>query len=123
MCNLYDLRLEDCKGFAHSLVAVEIKTIFAPLIRPRVSKNKLKGYESLPLADDYLHNQHINIDILEGFDSYWKFMLPNQVCLQEGLVAQESVFGWVLSGSWTSCSLKGVSSQLLCVNAVSESSL
>ncbi|KAK3878755.1 hypothetical protein Pcinc_016567 [Petrolisthes cinctipes] len=123
MCNLYDLRLEDCKGLVHSLVAVEINTICAPLIRPRVPEDTLRGYEYLPLADDYLHNQHINVDILVGVDSYWKFMLPNQICLQKGLVAQECVFGWVLSGSWTSCSPMGVSTQLLCVNGVSEASL
>ncbi len=123
MSDVYNLRLEDCKGIAHSLVAVEINTICVPLIRPRVPKDKLKGYESLPLADDYLHDQHINVDILVGVDSYWKFMLPNQVCLHEGLVAQESVFGWVLSGSWTSSSPMGANTQLLCVNAVSESTL
>ncbi|KAK3873849.1 hypothetical protein Pcinc_021180 [Petrolisthes cinctipes] len=89
----------------------------------RVPEDTLRGYEYLPLADDYLHNQHINVDILVGVDSYLKFMLPNQICLQKGLVAQECVFGWVLSGSWTSCSPMGVSTQLLCVNGVSEASL
>ncbi|XP_063851761.1 uncharacterized protein LOC135095052 [Scylla paramamosain] len=84
MSDLYDLRSEDCKGIAHSLVAVEINIICVPLIRPRVPKDKLKGYESLPLVDDYLHDQHINVDILVGVDSYWKFILPNQVRLHEG---------------------------------------
>lgn len=123
ICNLYDLKLEDCKGFAHSLVAAEVPTICAPLIRPSVPKSRLKAFESLHLADDYLNNHHLNVDILVGVDSYWNFMLPNQVCQYEGLVAQESVFGWVLSGSWASCNEQRISTQLLCVNAVSESSL
>ncbi|XP_066958114.1 uncharacterized protein [Macrobrachium rosenbergii] len=37
--------------------------------------------------------------MLIGLDLYWKLMLPNKIVCHEGLVAQETVFGWVLSGS------------------------
>lgn len=123
MCDLYDLKLLNSKGQVHSLVAVEIDTICAPLLRPKVPNDILRGYDYLSFADDYFRNQHINVDILVGVDSYWKFMIPNQISLQNGLVAQECVFGWVLSGSWTSCVPMGVSTQLLCVNGVSEANL
>ncbi|XP_066958819.1 uncharacterized protein [Macrobrachium rosenbergii] len=51
-------------------------------------------------------------------------MEPNKTLQSKNLVAQESVFGWVLSGS---CNIPldrvSVTSQLLCVNDVSESDL
>ena len=50
-------------------------------------------------------------------------MLPNQAYSKNGLVAQECVFGRVLSGSWISCSPMEISPQLLCVNGVSKASL
>ena len=52
-------------------------------------------------------------------------MLPKQVLQTGGLVTQESVLGWVLSGSWNaSGSQTGVSTQLLCIgNSVCDSTL
>lgn len=97
-------------------------TIWAPLLRPSVPWDKLKGFASLPLADDYLTNCHVTVDILVQLDAFWKFMLPNQVLQDERLVFQESVFGWVLSGSWTAPdSHTRVSPQLLCVDGISKS--
>ena len=40
----------------------------------------------------------MKVDILIGLDVYWKFMTPEMVCLADGIVAQRSLFGWVLSG-------------------------
>ena len=70
MCNLYDSKLEDCKGVGHSLDAIEIPHICAPLLLSSVTKDTLKGYESIHLADDYFNNCHVTIDILIGLDSY-----------------------------------------------------
>ena len=52
-------------------------------------------------------------------------MLPKQSLQTGGLVTQESVLGWVLSGSWNaSRSQTGVSTQLLCIgNSVCDSTL
>ena len=124
-CNLFDLTLIDCKDVGHSLVAVEIPTICAPLLRSCVPRDKLVGFEALHLADDYMNNRQVTVDIIVGIDAYWNFVLPNQVLQTGGLVAQESVFGWVLSGSWNACgNQKGVSTQLLCIgNNVSDSFL
>ena len=119
---IYDLKLEDCKGVGHFLFAIEIPHILcAPLLRPSVPKDKLKGYESMHLSDDLFNNCHVTVDILVALASYWNFMLANQLRKDEGLVAQESVLGWVLFGYWTSTCNKRVSTGLLCVNAVSES--
>ena len=42
--------------------------------------------------------QEIEVDILVGLDAYWKLMTPEIVVMSDGLVAQRSVFGWILSG-------------------------
>ncbi|XP_066961192.1 uncharacterized protein [Macrobrachium rosenbergii] len=82
------------------------------------------AFSKLQLADDYMNNRHVNVDILVGLNAYWRFMVPNKTLQSKNLVAQESVFGWVLSGS---CNIPldrvSVTSQLLCINNVSESDL
>ena len=40
-------------------------------------------------------NKSVSIDILIGLDNYWRFIKSGIVHIAEGLVAQESVFGWV----------------------------
>ncbi|XP_068208316.1 uncharacterized protein [Palaemon carinicauda] len=109
---------------SHSLLAFEIPDICAPLFRPSVPDVEIKHFYSLQLADDYMNSRHVNVDILVGLDAYWKFMLPNKYVQYENLVAQESLFGWILSGSCNESFDKGnVNSQLLCINNVSESAL
>ncbi|XP_068247928.1 uncharacterized protein [Palaemon carinicauda] len=109
---------------SHSLLASEIPDICAPLFRPSDPDVKIKHFSSLQLADDYMNSRHVNVDILVGLDAYWKFMLPNKYVQYENLVAQESLFGWILSGSCNESFDKGnVNSQLFCINNVSESAL
>ena len=50
-------------------------------------------------------------------------MIPNQVSNGEGLVAQETVFGWVLSGVCKADNVFGTNSQLLCFSNMFESLL
>ena len=52
------------------------------------------------MAWDYTLSSEIKVDILVGLDSYWKFVKPQITgCSVEGLMAQSTVFGWVLFGS------------------------
>ncbi|XP_066956312.1 uncharacterized protein [Macrobrachium rosenbergii] len=112
------------KGESHSLMAAEVPDICAPLFRPSVPDEEVMAFSKLQLADDYMNNRHVNVDILVGLNAYWRFMVPNKTLQSKNLVAQESVFGWVLSGS---CNIPldrvSVTSQLLFVNNVSESDL
>ena len=97
-CNIYDVNLLDVNDAVVSLLAVEVPSICAPLFRPRVLADNLHAFNSIQFADECVHDRELTVDILIGLDAYWKFMIPNN-CLQvEGLVAQETVFGWVLSG-------------------------
>ena len=43
-------------------------------------------------------DDNIAIDMLIGLDVYWKCMTPQLVTLSDGLVAQKSLFGWIMSG-------------------------
>ena len=69
----------------------------------------------------------VNVDILVGQDFYWRLMTPEIVSIAPGLVAQRTIFGWVMSGllpedhsSPRVQSNVSVSHQLLCCD-VSES--
>ncbi|XP_066958080.1 uncharacterized protein [Macrobrachium rosenbergii] len=123
-CNVYEMSLVGYKGESHSLMAAEVPDICAPLFRPSVPDEEVMAFSKLQLADDYMNNRHVNVDIFLGLNPYWRFMVPNKTLQSKNLVAQESVFGWVLSGS---CNIPldrvSVTSQLLCINNVSESDL
>ena len=82
--NLFHVNLKCVDDSYVSLIATEIPTICAPVYRPDIPLHVLQSFEE---------------DVLIGLDAYWKFMKAGIVRGPEGLVAQESVFGWVLSGS------------------------
>ncbi|XP_066958650.1 uncharacterized protein [Macrobrachium rosenbergii] len=83
----------------YSFKVAEINVICHPLCRTKVDPKCLEPFAHLNLADEYGSNRKIQVDMLIGLDLYWKLMLPNKIVCHEGLVAQETVFGWVLSGS------------------------
>ena len=82
-----------------SLFATEIPTICAPVYRPDIPLHVLQSFEELSIEADCSDGGEVQIDVLIGLDAYWKFTNAGIVRGPEGLVAQESVFGWVLSGS------------------------
>ena len=100
-----------------SLFATGIPTICTPTFRS-TSCSRLRSCPSKPI--DCSDGGEVQVDVLIGLDSYWKFMKSGI-----GLVAQESVFGWVLSGSLVDDgeSPSVVSHQLLCFNEVPEAAL
>ena len=108
-----------------SLFATEIPTICAPVYRPDIPLHVLQSFEDLSIEADCSDGGEVQIDVLIGLDAYWKFMKAGIVRGPEGLVAQESVFGWVLSGSLLDegGSSPVVSHQLLCFNEVPEAAL
>ena len=99
--------------------------ICAPLYRQRIPDHVLKSFDQMQLADVYEESGPVQVDILIGLDSYWKLVKPGIVCLSEGLVAQETLFGWVVSGLVSSPKEQQsvVSHRLLCLNDVSDVTL
>ncbi|XP_063601659.1 uncharacterized protein LOC134777731 [Penaeus indicus] len=122
--NIFDLKLVGLQGLKH-LMALEIPKVCAPLTRPCIPSKLVDAFSDFQLADDYKNNSHLSIDILVGLDAYWGFMDPEIKPYQSnGLVAQKSVFGWVLSGSWMNSSDKPFeSTQMLCIGNVTDSDL
>ena len=74
----------------------------------------------MDLAFDYKDSSpHVTIDILIGQDLYWSFILGDVFRSESSnLVAQKSVFGWILSGCTRGSNLDGIS--LLNVGIISE---
>ena len=68
-------------------------------IWPEIPLHVLQSFEQLFIEADCSDGGEVQVDVLIGLDSYWKFMKSGIVRNTGGLVAQESVFGWVLSGS------------------------
>ena len=101
--------------------------ICSPLYSPKIPTETLKSLGPLHFANKYEKDKNICIDVLIGLDNYWKFFRSGVVVLPGGLVAQESVLGWIMSGSWSnspSVSPNLVSThQLVCFSDVSEMSL
>ena len=84
---------------AVKIEAVRVPVICGPLQRPRVPSRLLEPFAHLPLADSYSESgmEH-DVDILVGLDQYWSLVRVGLVRSSDGLVAQDTVFGWVLSG-------------------------
>ena len=97
--NLFHVNLKCVDDSYVSLFATEIPTICAPVYRPDIPLHVLQSFEELSIEADCSDGGEVQIDVLIGLDAYWKFMKAGIVRGPEGLVAQESVFGWVLSGS------------------------
>ena len=100
MRSIFDLILQDEHGSDQSLFATEVPVICAPLVCPEVPQSVLTSFGELSMAWDYTLSSEIKVDILVGLDSYWKFVKPQITGYSvEGLMAQSTVFGWVLFGS------------------------
>ena len=118
--NVCDLNFLDVNGAVLSLIAVEVPTICAPLLRPSVPAHNVHAIESIQFADNYMQDRELTVDILVGLDAYWKFITPNKCLQTEGLVAQETVFGWVLSGACSSVAKGNVFFFLRCCGQFAE---
>ena len=118
--HIFSVNLQDNHGTDQPLLATAVDVICVPLSRPSLGHDILNSFGDISFADHYETGSVVKIDILIGMDSYWRFVLP-QVLYSEvaDLIAQNSVFGWIVSGclwSGSSASHCNVSHQLLCVD-------
>ena len=116
--NLYQVDLKCKDGTYKPLLATEVPVICTPMYRPSVPQQFLLSFSDVVLAEDYDQGKKLSVDILLGLDAYWNFVLPDIVSGPEGLVAQDTVFGYILSGSvsgsGSSLSSVSVSHPLVC---------
>lgn len=126
MRNVYELHTEGVHGVnrgREAFTAVEVPVICAPLRRPKVPVACLKALGDLQLADNYCEERELSIDILVGLDYYWQLVRQGIVHVPNGPVAQDTAFGWVVSGSWDSNSSAVESHQLLSLEDIPERNL
>ena len=120
--SVYDLQLLDSSGSTISLSAVEVPFICEPLKRTRIPQDVLQQFMQLPLADNYGIEEAREIQILVGLDAYWDLMDHTQAIRRDGLVANLTSFGYVLSGKLNGEGSPGQASTLF-VRNVSEQEL
>ena len=130
--NVFQVHLKNNDGNFQSLFVTEVPVICAPVYNPEVPRHVLQSLGDFSWADNEV-GQTVSVDILIGLDAYWKFIRGKVVSIPEqGLCAQESVFGWIVSGALSESGLTSVefglthnvvTHQLFCVSEVPESQL
>ena len=111
------------------VIATEVSTVCVPLHRSKVPDIILESLGQVKITERYDQDKKIKIDILIGLDQYWKFVQTQIIPVREGLVAQKTVFGWMISGAYgiqegnAGTSGKKTSVQLFCVNSVEDQNL
>ncbi len=123
--NVYSLNVQGTKKGKGSVIAIEVPTICTPMCRPTIPLSKLSSFQSVQLIDTGIEEgKPFTIDILVGLDHYWKFVQGGVLPGIDGLVAQETIFGWMVTGSWeSSVSAMCLSAQLLCIHDIPESTV
>ncbi|KAK3770051.1 hypothetical protein RRG08_043209 [Elysia crispata] len=66
----------------------------------KLGLRNMDAFAWIPFEEDYGKGRSVKIDILIGLDNYWALMKNNCLKSTSGLVAQETAFGWMLSGVW-----------------------
>ncbi|RUS68645.1 hypothetical protein EGW08_023593 [Elysia chlorotica] len=79
---------------------IGMNVICRSMYRSSIPHDVLNAFTGVPFEEDYRKGRPVEIDILIGLDSYWSLMGKNIVKSSCGLVAQETSFGWMLSGVW-----------------------
>ena len=78
--------------------ATWVPTICAAMCRPPLPPSVVEMFgDDVQLVDR--DEGEITVDIVVGFDVYWRLMSTEVITLPLGLVAQRSVFGWIVLGS------------------------
>ena len=96
-CELVELELFKGDGGTLSISALTFPKICSAL-PSKVDLTDCPEFESLDLASDTSCDNK-PIDILIGSDLYWEFVSGKVIRSNTGLVAIESKFGWILSGT------------------------
>ena len=125
--NVFAVDAKGIHGSCETLILTEVPQICAPIFQTAVSEELIRTLQSLGVTDVCNESSHMQVDILLGLDCYWKFMSPKLVTVSDGLVAQETVFGWIVSGPvhsfLQSHSILSLAHSLLCLNDLSDDTL
>lgn len=102
--NNFEIACVMVDGTSKSIIATEIPSITVPMFRPPIPDTFLVEFEDCPISlkDRFEKSEKVDVDVLIGLDHYWDLMKQGFKRGSHGLVAQETVFGWILSGSYPS---------------------
>ena len=78
---------------------VAVPEICAQLKRPSIPAHLLQPFQHLPMAADCTADRLLHIDIIIGQDQFWSLVRSGLLRSPDGIVAMETLFGWVLSGA------------------------
>lgn len=99
--NVYSLSAKGTKQGECNIIATEVPNICAPMIRPSVPQSKLECFGNIEFVESGIQeNVPTVVDIIIGQDQYWKFVRGGVIRGEDDLVALESLFGWLVTGSW-----------------------
>ena len=121
--NVYELRAKGVFGGNpefKSFNAIEVPVICSPLNRPTIPGKFVQSLPKIHFADDYCRPGPLKIDVLVGLDLYWHFVKQGIIRVDAGTVAQETDFGWILSGSYGRDQVGTEAFQLLSLGDVSD---
>ena len=112
---VFKVRLLGRNDIEHSLNLIGISPICKPLFRHHVPSNMLTQFDISDFSDDIQSDRTLNVDILVGLDHMYDILYPSHVQKHDSLVAVNSVFGWILSGSFYTRNESSVLSQMCCL--------
>ena len=76
---------------------IEIEQICAPVCSAAIPHCLIELLSHVLLVTTPVDN-NLTIDLIVDLDYYWSIVLPGVMSLGPGLVALETVFGWLISG-------------------------
>ena len=103
--DVYSISLIDVNGNAHNICLTEDPVLCADLRSPPIPSNLLTSLGDVPLIT-VSPGVDTKIDIILGMDVYWRFVTGKTKRLTDSLVAEQTLFGWIVSGSLMNASSK-----------------
>ena len=101
-----------------SVTVTEIPHICASLAKPTIPEELINSFgQELNIVE--AKSGEITVDLLIGLDWYWRLVTGGIKVISDCLVAQKTIFGWIVSGKIENTSHVGhvsVSHQLLCLD-------
>ena len=79
---------------------IGMNVICCLMYRSRVPRDILDAFAGIAFEEDHGKGRSVKIDILIGLHNYWTLVKNSCLKSTSGLVAQETAFGWMLSGVW-----------------------
>ena len=85
----------ELRAFGERVRLVGMNQICSSMFRAPVPTDLLERFIRIPFCENFEKGRSITVDVLIGLDWYWP-LIRDQKIGSDGLVAQKTVFGWIL---------------------------